>query len=374
MNQPPRICHLTSVHIPFDTRIFHKECRSLADAGYDVHLVARHDRAETINGIAIHPVKTRAGRLSRMLFTTWDVFRTARRINADIYHFHDPELIPVGVLLKRTGKRVIEDVHEDYPDYIRSKDYIPPLFRKPLAWITGIIERVTAGMFDAVIVVVPVIYDRFASHNKQTIYVHNFPFISELTTPVRSYSESTVPTIAYIGNITRDRGIIEMIRAIELANETRPVHFVIGGSFAPPSLREEVVMLPGFRHVDYRGFLKRDEVTAVLSEARAGIVIPLPYSHNMQGYMNKLFEYMAAGLPVIASDFPRWRPIVDGNECGLMVDSRNTRAIADAILQILEKPEEAAAMGARGRAAVESKYSWETEQKALLGLYRTILS
>ncbi len=135
----------------------------------------------------------------------------------------------------------------------------------------------------------------------------------------------------------------------------------------------DIERLPGYRFVDYRGFLSREQVADVLAGSQAGLVVPLPYSHNMQGFMNKLFEYLSAGLPVVASDFPRWRPIVAENDCGLMVDSREPRAIADAILTLLSEPERAAAMGARGRLAVERNYNWESEKEILLDLYRSLL-
>lgn len=375
MNNEKIICHITSVHIPFDTRIFHKECKSLASGGYEVHLVARHDKDEVVNGIHIHAVPSRASKLKRMMFTVWDVYRKAVRINAGIYHFHDPELIFTGLLLKLRGKKVIADVHEDFPDYIRNKDNIPGLLRKPVAWVTGMIERFSSGFFDAVIVVTPKIYNRFKPLNKNTVTIHNFPILDEFDNASdEKDSKRKTDSVAYIGNITRDRGIIEMIKAIGLVRKKMPASLVIGGTFAPKSLEDDVREMPEFEFVDYRGFLTREDVAAVLSEARAGIVVPQPFSHNKFGYMNKLFEYMSAGIPIVASDFPQWRPIVEGSKCGLLVDSLDPETIAGAITYIFENPEEAARMGENGKKAVKTKYNWNNEKAALLKLYGNLLN
>ncbi|MFC1538113.1 glycosyltransferase family 4 protein [Candidatus Latescibacterota bacterium] len=369
------ICHITSVHIPFDTRIFHKECKSLSSAGYEVHLVAQHDKDEVLDGVHIHAVPFPKSRLRRMIFTLLNVYRKAASIPAELYHFHDPELIFTGLFLKLRGKKVIADVHEDYPDYIRNKDYIPGLLSKPFAWITGIIEHFFSGFFDAVIVVTPKIYQRFKSLNKNTVTIHNFPILGEFGNesdekePVRKTG-----SVAYIGNITRDRGIVEMIKAIGLVQDKIPVSLVIGGTFAPKSLEDDVKKMPEFEFVDYRGFLTRKDVAVVLSEARAGLVVPQPFSHNKFGYMNKLFEYMSAGIPVIASDFPQWRPLVEDSECGLLVDPMNPQAIADAIIYIFDNPDEAARMGENGKKAVLTKYNWDNEKAVLLELYEKLLN
>ena len=343
-------------------------------SGYEVHLVARHSRDEVIDGIHLHSVPTRKSKLARMMYTIWNVYRKAVMVDAELYHFHDPELIPIGLLLKLQGKKAIYDVHEDYPDYIRNKDSIPRLLRKPVAWITGQIEKYSAGFFDAVIVVTPKIFDRFKVLNASTVEVYNFPFTNELSSAKERISiESRQDAVAYIGDITRDRGIQEMVQAIGLAQWSKPVNFIIGGTFAKESLENEIRRMPEFRFVDYRGFLSRKEVADVLSEVKVGLVVPQPFSHNKFGYMNKLFEYMSAGIPVIASDFPAWRPIVRGTQCGLLVNSLNPEAIAEAILYILDNPEEAEQMGKRGRKAVEEKYNWDNEKGKLLELYADLL-
>jgi hypothetical protein len=150
-SEKPKICHLTTVHPPFDTRIFHKEAKSLAKAGYLVTLIAKHDKEETIDGVKILPLKTPRNRIVRMTKTLLECYRKAVKVDADLYHLHDPELIIVGWLLERRGKKVIYDVHEDYVTSIKQKNYLPSFVRNPLAKIIGLIEKVSSKLFDVII-------------------------------------------------------------------------------------------------------------------------------------------------------------------------------------------------------------------------------
>lgn len=143
-----KVCILISVHLPFDIRIFHKEAKSLAKAGYDVTLVAQHDKDEIVDGIRIVPLPKPKSRLERMIRTVWMAYRKALKIDADVYHFHDPELMPVGLLLKRHGKRVIYDVHEDVRRQNLSKPYVPALLRQPISAMIGALEAFSARCFD----------------------------------------------------------------------------------------------------------------------------------------------------------------------------------------------------------------------------------
>ncbi|HEU4864490.1 MAG TPA: glycosyltransferase, partial [Candidatus Limnocylindria bacterium] len=89
---------------------------------------------------------------------------------------------------------------------------------------------------------------------------------------------------------------------------------------------------------------------------------------------NKLFQYMAAGLPVVASDFPQVREVVVGAGCGVVVDTRRPAEIARGINALLADPESARAMGERGRRAVEERFNWATSARALLDVYRRLIS
>ncbi|MCE5249856.1 glycosyltransferase family 4 protein [bacterium] len=364
-----KVCHLTSVHIPFDTRIFHKECRSLADAGYEVHLVAPHDRDEVVDGVRIHAVRRRHSKLKRMMFSPVDVLRKALKIDAPLYHFHDPELIPAGLILRALGKSVIYDVHEDYPETVPNKQVVPRAFGQPAGLIMRLIERCASPLFSAVVVVTPAIHARFRSYTGKTHLIYNFPI-------VRDHGaipwESREDAVCYLGSIASNRGILEMVKAIALVREKIPAKLILAGDFTSKSLEREISALPEFSSVEYHGFVEFDESDKLLARAKAGLIVVHPEQRYRVSYPNKLFEYMMAGIPVIASDFPLWREMIEESQCGILVDPLDPDAIADAIVTMLQNPGEAQAMGTRGHEAAKEKYRWENENRKLLTLYESL--
>jgi glycosyltransferase involved in cell wall biosynthesis len=363
-NYKAKICHLTSVHPPFDTRIFYKECKTLVDTGYDVTLVVQNDRDEVIDGVKILGIDTPKNRTERMKRTTSQVYQRALECDADIYHFHDPELMPLGLRLKRRGKKVIYDVHEDVPRQILSKQWIPALLRKAISWMVERIENYAAKRFDYIVTATPYIRDRFLKINRKSIDINNFPFLSELHITNTDW-RSKEKLVCYVGGIGRVRGIQEMVRAIGMT----PYSMLLAGNFESSVEREIALQQDGWRQVIELGHINRTEVKEVLSRSMAGLVLFHPEPNHINAKPNKMFEYMSAGIPVIASKFPLWNEIIEGNNCGICVDPLNVNEIADAINWIMDYPEQAMRMGENGRKAVEEKYNWEEESKKLIALY-----
>jgi glycosyltransferase involved in cell wall biosynthesis len=357
------------VHSAFDIRIFEKECRSLAQAGYQVTLVAPHLRDEEAGGVHVHAIPEARGRLSRMTRTVWRVYREAVRRPAEVYHFHDPELIPAGLLLKAKGKRVIYDIHEDVPRQILQKFYLPRWSRRPISWLAERTENTACRCFSGLVAATPAIAERFKPLNSSTLVIHNFPRVRELLPSVVGPWNQRASSVAYIGSIFPNRGVREVIAAMDLLPETLNPTLKLAGWFSPTNFQDELARLPGWRKVEFLGLLDRAGVANTLGCVRAGLVSLLPAPNHLRSIPIKLFEYMSAGVPVIASDFPLWRDIVGGAGCGLLVDPLNPQAIADAIAYVLNHPEEAETMGRRGREAVENHYNWEIEERKLLRFY-----
>lgn len=365
-----KICHITSVHKHSDIRIFIKECSSLAQAGYQVSLVVADGQGDKIrNNIHIYDAGTLKNRVRRMIQGGHRVFTIALRLDADVYHFHDPELILVGLALRMCRKKVIYDAHEDYSTKILSKGYLPRLVRKPLSKVFSQFERFAARRFNANVAATPQIAEQLPKNN--TVIIRNFPIMSELA------SESSVAwaersrSVVYIGaTITRVRGISEMVKAIGMTND---VKLKVAGTF-PEILLAEVSSLEGWEYVDVRGFLSRNQLKELLLDVRCGLVTLHPTPAYIDSLPVKLFEYMAAGVPVIASDFPVWRQIIEKYDCGILVDPLNPKSIASAIDRIISDDIRAKTMGENGRRAVETEYNWATESLRLLNLYEQVLS
>jgi glycosyltransferase involved in cell wall biosynthesis len=365
-----KLCILSSVHSPFDVRIFHKEAKSLAEAGYQVTIVAPYSGSVRSNDIEVKALPPPHSRGERMVRTAWKIYRAARQTGASVYHFHDPELIPVGTLLKLQGGRIVYDVHEDVPQDILDKAWIPLGMRKLASKAAGLLEAFGALVFDEIVAATPGIAQRFPK--EKTSLVQNFPRLEALAElGALPYSERQSICV-YVGGITSQRCVREMIHAISLLPQSLGARLRLAGAFGPPELEREVKRMAGWDRVEFLGWLSRESVGPLLHSSRVGIVLFKPLPGYTEAQPNKLFEYMAAGLPVIASDFPLWREIVGGAGCGLLVDPENPQAIAQAIRWLLEHPQEAEEMGQRGAEAVRATYNWDKEEEKLLDLYRRL--
>ena len=369
-----RICHMSSAHRGLDIRIFRKECVSLAAAGYDTHLVINATPADVLeashHGVSLHPMTyvPESRRFSRMSVHAWRCYATARKLDADLYHFHDPELIPYGLLLARAGKRVIYDAHENLPAQIYSKDWVPARTRPVVAGLAQLLEEHSAACFSAVVAATPVIGGLFKRVAKRVAVINNYPRMGELA-PHEESEATQRDSVCYVGGIDGIRGIREAVKAVGSAQS----QLLLAGVFSSEALRNEVMQYEGWSRVKEYGFVDRKGVSGILARSFAGLVA----LHRVPNFFNsqpiKMFEYMSAGVPVIASSFPLWRDVIEGNECGICVDQNDPEAIAAAIRRLQDNPGEVARMGNNGRRAVEEKYRWDQEETKLVSLYQDLL-
>jgi glycosyltransferase involved in cell wall biosynthesis len=362
---------LSSLHRPSDPRIFQKEARTLAQAGYEVTYVAAGAREEAAGGVRLHPFPRAGVRFARPLTSSMRMFREARKVGADIYHFHDPELIPAGLALKLLGRRVVYDAHEDMPKTVLWKPYLPPLLRRPLALAAGLVEKTASRAFDLVVVAGKGIERSFRGHPR-TLLVRNYPIAEQFADRAIGDRPDRELVAVYAGGLTAVRGVVEMVTAIGLVDPRHHPRLVLCGNYYPESLAEQVRRLPGYRRVDDRGVVPYEAVPAILAQADVGLVCLHRTPNHLDSEPTKMFEYMAAGLPVIASNFPGWRDIVEANGCGLCVDPADPDAIAAALTYLAEHPERRADMGANGRRAVLERYNWEAEGRRLVEAYAAL--
>jgi len=364
-----KITHLTSVHPRYDTRIFIKECSSLAKIeNYEVSLIVADDKGDELkNNVSIYDVGKLQGRLNRIFKTTKKIFQKAIELDSDIYHLHDPELLWIGRLLKQAGKTVIFDAHEDVPRQILAKQYIPTWLRKPISITVEWLENFIVKRLDAVVVPTTTILDRFLALGTRTVEVRNYPLYEEVgnNTPWEQREDS----VCYIGAVGCTRGIEEMVLAMEYC----PTRFELGGDFRPASLQQKTEELQGWKHVCHHGFVSRTQVQKILAKSKVGLVLLHPTESYLEAIPVKMFEYMAAGIPFIASDFPFWRRLLDGHECGLFVDPLNPEKIGNAICKLMDNQTLAEKMGQNGEKAAKTIFTWEKEASKLHDLYTNIL-
>jgi glycosyltransferase involved in cell wall biosynthesis len=364
-----KIAHLTSAHPRYDTRIFIKQCRTLATHGYDVTLVVADDKGDEVrDGVAIVDVGRLPGRLQRIFKTSLRVGDRAVALDADLYHLHDPELLPVGLRLKRLGKAVIFDSHEDVPRQLLGKPYLGPLSARLLSFGFSLVERYACSRFDGIIAATPFIRENFLKINRVTVDVNNFPMVGELDSAAGWSNKRD--EVCYVGGIGEIRGIRELIQAGQFLRS--PARLNLVGKFSEAALETEMKATPGWSRVNEHGFLDRQGVRKVLERSVAGIVTFHPLPNHLDSHPTKMFEYMSSGIPVIASNFPLWRDIIEGNRCGLCVDPLDPRAIASAIDYLVTHPDVARKMGENGRRAVLERYNWAVQANKLTDFYGAI--
>lgn len=360
---------MTSAHPRGDVRIFLKQCRSLAAAGHEVTLVVADGLPDEVrDGVRIVSVPRRAGRMGRMTKATRDICARAVALGADICHLHDPELLVIAKELQRAGAKVIFDAHEDLPKQILSKEYLWAPIRGIVAFGVEKYELRVCHELDAIVGATPAIRNKFRAINPRSLSVSNFPIRGELAFNLRQNQKRR--QVCYVGGISEIRGVKELVAGMEQVRSG--ARLVIAGECTPNDLRAALTVLGGWRSVDELGWVDRAAVRELLGNSIAGIVTFLPVPNHVEAQPNKMFEYMSASLPVIGSNFPLWREIIEGNDCGICVDPQDPQAIARAIDWLVEHPEEAERMGRNGRRAVEERYNWQHEEAKLLALYEEL--
>jgi glycosyltransferase involved in cell wall biosynthesis len=369
-----KVCHVSTAHPANDSRVFWRECVGLARRGFSVTLVARTDADEMREGVQIRALPTYRHRWARMTIGVAKALRLALRTNASIFHLHDPELLTMLLVLRAMGKDVIYDAHEVLSMQVMQKNYIPRPLLRVVRRIALVIERFVGVVAEGIVTVSPATASVFPVA-KVTI-VANYPDPHGLFqldhTPATTNVADAVPYFVYVGSITAPRGAEQLVDAIGILNKSDGARLKLAGWFTPESLQQSLPKRPGWEYVDYLGLVPHDEVAALVRGSVAGLTTFLPTPFHLKASPNKLFEYMAMGVPVILSDFPDWRRTFDGVDCGVFVDAADPTAIATAMRDLIRNPERGAELGHNGRKVVEERFNWPVQLDALVGSYRRL--
>ncbi len=364
------ICHITTVHKDGDVRIFHKMCCSLAkDSSFEVSCIVPNVENRTVENVRILSFNAEIeNRRKRISAAGNKALSAALKLKADIYHLHDPELLRIALKLKKkTNSVVVFDSHEDVPQQILDKFWIPSYQRRLISWAYSQYQRFVCARIDGVISVTPIICQKFRTYQKNVELVANFPDLSEL----EDYEKSSFSrTICYVGGIFKTRGIIELIKAIENID----VRLLLAGTFESDELEAEVRSLPGWKKVDFFGQVGRTEIVKILKKSEIGIVTLHPTSSYVESYPIKMFEYMAMKNAVLASDFPIWRSIVEGADCGELVNPLEVEEIIGKLKDMLDNPDKTRAQGANGEVVARQTYQWSREYEKLKAFYLRLIN
>ena len=370
----PRVVHLSTVHHLHDVRITVKEAASLARAGFAVTVVARAGEpvADRPDGLALEPLPATAGRVSRLL----GVREAARRAIAHrpaLVHLHDPELLAIVPRLRAAGARVVYDMHEDLPRQLMAKPWLPRWSRAPFSRLVAAVEPRLVARCDGLVVVDGAWLERHPG--PPAALVRNLPLARE----VRARGEDPPPVhrrpprLVYAGGVDESRGATVMVRAMHAActDGAAPAdaRLDVCGPVRPPALGDALAALDPTRRTALHGWLDRPRLLALLDGARAGLLMLAPHPNYAHAYATKLYEYLRAGLPVIASDLPSHREVIERHGCGLIVPYGDVDALADAMRRLLTDDALTERLAAGAREAWRASRTFESEFDDLLALY-----
>jgi glycosyltransferase involved in cell wall biosynthesis len=363
-----RVVHLTTAHARGEVRIFLKECLSLSSGGYDVHLmVADGLGSAVVDGVTIHDAGAFIGRFQRMLILPWRMYFKARKLKALSYHYHEPELHFIALPLLFGGSRVIYDSHEDVPRAILSREWINIKLRRFVSKTFELFENFITKRISAVVGATDHIARRFSQMNERSVAINNYPLATEISDEL--VGREVNRNVCYIGGISLARGIVEMVNAMEHID----ARLILAGPFETDAVEQYVRNLPGWGKVEYRGNVNRKEVHEIMALSQAGLLFFHPEPNHVDAQPNKMFEYMSSGLPVLASNFPLWKLILEDSNVGWQADPLDSNAIAQLIDKVVSDPSTSAEMGRKGRQMVLSQYQWLYEEKKLLSLYSELI-
>lgn len=375
-----KICMMSTNHQPLDARIFYKEAVSLKKAGYDVSVLGHTDEKiiDEVDGIKIIGIDKKVNPKQYLQLLS-ELLNNAIDINADVYHFHEPESLPAAVYLKFLKRRkVIYDVHEYYVDKLPDMSFQRKVF---FMFLLYFIEPLFCHSFDAIITADEGIAKRYSHFNENVHPIINLPSLqvfkkNEDYSIERKYKEDDI--IIYVGGLAEERGIMNLIEAINKVSKKRPsTKLLLIGNFETNQFKNkcfEYIQKNNMdKNVEYLGFIPHKEIPKYVKISKIGSILLYPTKRfKKTAYPLKLFEYMACGKPVLASDLPAMGKIVRESGCGLLIDPEDIEKISENILYLLENPRKSEEMGSKGKIAVETKYNWGNMEKKLLNVYERL--
>lgn len=366
-----KVCHLSSAHLWDDTRIFHLECVSLATNGYEVYLVAegknRVEQGVHIVGLGERP----SNRFCRMIFFSAKAYRAALELNCDIYHIHDPELLHYAYKLKKHGKKVIFDSHENTFEQIDEVGWIPRFAKKIVSFGYRHYASFVMGRIDGCISVTPRIVRQLKDINKNSWMITNYPRTKKMHDHAKRNNKLL---LCFTGGIESQWNHEKVIQAI--ADDDAIEYHICG--WGSDAYINKLKKLSGWKNVRYYGPVSHEKALEIQACSDVGIALLTPSLNTggKEGTLGntKLFEYMMIGLPLICTDFEIWKRIMNKWNCGICVDPSGISGIREAIDLLRERPDVTQRMGLNARKAAENEYNWEMQERMLLKIYGWLLS
>lgn len=372
MNNKLKVCHIISGYYRNDPRVFQRQCKSLKNADFDVCILTNDNiDDEILDEIPIYSCKIYWNSRIRILLNAKKQFlERAIEIDADIYQMHSPELLSLGLALKKEGKIVIYDAHEDLPMHILEKEWIPRIIRNPISVFVKYYMNRVLKKYNEIVSPHQHVVDKLKLINPNTTLITNFAKFGPLINYDLSHYLNRENSICYSGTVYLHSNQEFILEAISNINNLK--YQIVG--FIDENYKKQLSERNGFEKLQFLGRIPWEELNNFYSKSLIGMVI-IDYKLNL-GYrrgtyaVNKIFEYMEAGLPIICTDYDLWKEIVDKYDCGICVEPNNAKQIEEAIQFLISNKEKAYQMGQNGRKAVLLEYNWSTQEKEYLRIFK----
>lgn len=364
-----KIVHVTTVHRRYDTRIFLKQCVSLAREKQSVTLVVSdvYDN-EIKQGVVIKSIGKFKNRITRVFLSPVKLWKICKNLDADLYQFHDPENLLFAVIFKFiTRKTIVFDSHENFPKQLKTKDYLHPLLQFLLPHVAVLVEKITLPFFDAIITATPAISKKLKPLNTHVVCLQNFPLKENILAADKKIIQKKTRAICYVGSMSEIRNIEFILDAISLFRSDLKV--IIAGNFSTKKFEKKIKNHKNWPKVDFRGVIAFADVKTVMTEARLGVVMFKDAPNHVEAQPNKLYEYLSASLPVISSNFPLWRNLIEDNNCGICLDPQELDGFVNSIESLIDDEDQLLSMGNNGRHLIETSFNWNVEFKKMKQLY-----
>jgi len=374
-----RIVIVTSLHPDFDSRIW-KYAKLLASAGHSISLICPWDVENGIrDGVRFVPFKRARSRMGRFL-TPYRLLRVLFPLlsKIDLVHFHDLDILPFMTILS-LFKKVVYDIHENYPDEIAAKTWLPSPVRAPLAWLVKYGQLACAQQVRNLVLVSKFQERDVYGGRLRITYIKNYAS-RELIDEVKGDYDSRSPAVILTGSQYLDNGSLLYLEiASRVLRTNKNVIFYAADRFGSDrhfrqeildevrlrGLQESYVLLPN---------IAPHRLMTYLNRATIGVSADLRVTRRIKAVPTKLFEYMAAGLPIVASDLPAQIDLVMGNNAGILARPEEPETFVQAILQLIDNRELASKLGSNGQRAFARLYSWEAQIQTLEAYYRSIMT
>lgn len=367
------IVHISSAHNKYNFRIYHRELIALRDEGYSTVYITPNTEDDHEEGIIFKKFDIPKNKITRVFTSSFKVSKLINSLtDVSVINIHSPELIPVGIIQKFQGKKIVYEAHDNLPAQVYTKDWIPS-FLKPLFSLgASIFEGIANLTFDKIIIIEPTNAARFKKEKVEII--RNYPISDEFDSIDVDQFKKRPNNLVYIGQINKPRGIIDYVKCLELIPDELNVRLQLGGPFRPASLQNKLEQMEGWKKVDYHGYMSREEVIKTYSESKIGLLVLEPNKKYKKSDPVKLFEYMAAGIPFIMSDFELWKELIDHSDIAETCEFSNASQLSEIIQSMLLDPDTLADKSRRNIELYKAKYRWEEQKVKYLDLFENLVS